>query len=168
MAAAILAGALLVAPIALHAGSAQAAGASVAPRTLGPGDHHETLTVGGLARSFVLHVPPTPGVANRPLLLVYHGRGDTAQSTEAETDFREVADQTGEVVAFLQGVDDRWNEQAEASCPARSTTSPTRRRCWLGSGRRSASITSESSGSASPTAPRWSRTSAARRPRSSR
>jgi polyhydroxybutyrate depolymerase len=82
------------------------------PRALSPGDHAITLTVGGRERSLVLHVPPNPPVAHRPLLLIYHGITDTAQSTEQDTDFSEVADQNGEVVAYLQGYDDSWNEQA--------------------------------------------------------
>ena len=62
-----------------------------------------------------MHVPPNPPVANRPLLLIYHGITDTAQKTEYQTDFASVADQTGEVVAFLQGYDNSWNEQAAGS-----------------------------------------------------
>jgi polyhydroxybutyrate depolymerase len=86
--------------------------ASAAPRAaLAPGDHYETLVVGGLTRDFVLHVPPAV-VAHRPLLLIYHGHTDTAETTEHMTDFSQVADKTGEVVAYLQGVNDAWNEQA--------------------------------------------------------
>jgi polyhydroxybutyrate depolymerase len=84
----------------------------VAPRALSPGDHTITLLVGGRVRSLILHVPPDPPVAHRPLLLIFHGITDTAQSTEQGTDFSQVADQTGEVVAYLQGYEDSWNEQA--------------------------------------------------------
>jgi polyhydroxybutyrate depolymerase len=84
---------------------------ALVPRTLSPGDHWISLTVGGIARGLILHVPPNPAVPNRPLLLIYHGLTDTAESTEQGTDFSQVADQTGEVVAFLQGYDDSWDSQ---------------------------------------------------------
>lgn len=89
--------------------------ARAAPRSLSPGDHTLTLTVGGLVRSLIVHVPPQAATTSRPLVLVYHGHGDTAQSTASGTDFEQVADQTNEVVAFLQGVDDAWNDQAFGS-----------------------------------------------------
>jgi polyhydroxybutyrate depolymerase len=112
----VLAAALLTATGA-HASSA--AGPGTVVRSLSPGDHLVTLTVGHLSRSLIVHVPPRSPVANRPLLLIYHGKGDTAQKTETqETDFAGVADQTGEVVAFLQGYANSWNEQAGSSTPA--------------------------------------------------
>jgi polyhydroxybutyrate depolymerase len=43
---------------------------------------------------------------------VFHGAGDTAEGTAQSTDFESVADKYGEVVAFLQGYDDTWNEGA--------------------------------------------------------
>lgn len=78
----------------------------------GPGDHTLTLKSGGVTRSLVLHVPPNPPLARRALILVYHGHGGTAQGTAQGTDFEQVADSTGEVVAFLQGLNNRWNEDA--------------------------------------------------------
>jgi polyhydroxybutyrate depolymerase len=86
------------------------ANASVSGRSLSPGDHYITLSVQGMQRSFILHVPPGPPVAKRPLILVYHGHDATAQGTIGVTDFEQEADRTGELVAFLQGVDDHWNE----------------------------------------------------------
>jgi polyhydroxybutyrate depolymerase len=103
--AAVLATALALATPALAARDAT-------PRSLSPGDHTLQLTVGGVARSLIVHVPPQSATTTRPLLLVYHGHGDTAQSTASGTDFEQVANQTNEVVAFLQGIDDAWNDQA--------------------------------------------------------
>lgn len=104
--AAVLVGALgLLGAISPRAG----AGATV-PRSLGPGDHDLSVTVQGISRSFILHVPPGPAVAKRPLILVYHGIDATAGGTIGVTDFEQESDRTGELVAFLQGVDDHWNE----------------------------------------------------------
>ncbi|HLK45407.1 MAG TPA: hypothetical protein VKT18_05440 [Acidimicrobiales bacterium] len=110
--------AVLGAMLSLSLLSACGASAAPAPPTITtssqatPGDHTVTLTVGGRTRSLILHVPPSPAVANRPLILVYHGADDTAARTIQETDFEKVADQTGEVVAFMQGYADTWNEGA--------------------------------------------------------
>jgi polyhydroxybutyrate depolymerase len=86
----------------------------------GPGDHTVTMTVDGVVRSLLLHVPPNPAVNQRPLLLIYHGHGDTAQSTAAGTDFEAVSNSTGEVVAFLQGINKHWNDEAHGT----SSTEP--------------------------------------------
>ena len=57
-------------------------------------------------------MPPNPAVQDRPLVLVFPGARDTAESTEQSTDFEVVAATTGEVVAFLQGYGDSWNDDA--------------------------------------------------------
>jgi polyhydroxybutyrate depolymerase len=77
-----------------------------------PGDHVVDVAVGGRSRSFILHVPPQPAAASRPLILVFHGAEDSDASTAQGTDFEQVADANGEVVAFLQGFEDTWNEGA--------------------------------------------------------
>jgi polyhydroxybutyrate depolymerase len=63
-----------------------------------------------MTRSFILHVPPGNAVANRPLILVYHASTASAATTEQNTDFRSVANQTGELVAYMQGYKNTWNE----------------------------------------------------------
>jgi len=78
--------------------------------TLSPGDHAETLMVGSLPRTLILHVPPGPAVRNRPLILVYTAATASATETENSTDFAQVADRTGEIVAFMQGYQNSWNE----------------------------------------------------------
>jgi len=92
-----------------------APGPNAKPRSLAPGDHEVTFTLQHFDRCFVLYVPPNPPVKDRPLVLVYHGATDTADSTRSTTDFQEVASQTGEVVAFLQGYTDTWNDGAGAT-----------------------------------------------------
>jgi polyhydroxybutyrate depolymerase len=79
---------------------------------LAPGDHVITLKVGGQVRRLILHVPPGSTKVNRPLILVYHGALDTASNTISETDFEQVANQHGQLVAFMQGYANTWNEGA--------------------------------------------------------
>jgi polyhydroxybutyrate depolymerase len=88
--------------------------ASAQPRALSPGDHSITLQVQGVQRDFLLHVPPGAPVANRPLLLIFHGSKATAEGTVGVTDFEQVSDRTGQLVAFLQGVNNHWNEYSGA------------------------------------------------------
>ena len=87
-------------------------GTAPTTHTMTPGDHVIGITVDGLSRSFILHVPPQRPSASRPLILVFHGAEDSDASTVNGTDFEQVADQYGEVVAFLQGYQDTWNEGA--------------------------------------------------------
>jgi polyhydroxybutyrate depolymerase len=69
----------------------------------------QTATAG--TRTYIVFLPP--GAAKlSPLVLVYHGAGGTAEQTSKETDFVELAQHDGYVVAFLQGYKDTWNEGA--------------------------------------------------------
>ncbi|HEY8081218.1 MAG TPA: hypothetical protein VIE15_03930 [Acidimicrobiales bacterium] len=114
--------ALSLVVVALGLGSCSASASTPAPPAFNahdpsPGDHTVTLTSGGRVRSLILHIPPGTAVANRPLILVFHGATDTAGYTEKITDFKSVADKSGELVAFMQGYQDSWNEGA-GSTPA--------------------------------------------------
>lgn len=68
-------------------------------------------TATGGTRSYILF-PPPGGAKRSPLVLVYHGADGTAEGTAQETDFVQLAEQDGFVVAFLQGYEDTWNEGA--------------------------------------------------------
>ena len=68
-------------------------------------------TLDGRTRSFIVFGSRNAS-GKRPLVLVYHGAGDTAAGTEASTDFAFTAKQHGLVVAFMQGYANTWNEGA--------------------------------------------------------
>jgi polyhydroxybutyrate depolymerase len=72
------------------------------------------LTLGGHHRSYLLYVPPGDSEAHRlPLLLVYHGAGDTAANAATETDLLSAAEHShGLILVFPQGYADTWNEGA--------------------------------------------------------
>jgi len=97
-------------PIGVATSSAGAASSPPTSPLLAPGDHVETLTWGGLVRTYIVHVPTGVSTAGRPLVLVFHGATDTALSTLQGTDFEQAADQAGDIVVFMQGYDDTWNE----------------------------------------------------------
>lgn len=77
---------------------------------LSPGEHWIELAVDSLERTFIVEVPSGKPVANRALVLVYHGALDTASNTITETNLYPEVSAQGDVIAFLQGYQDTWNE----------------------------------------------------------
>src|SRR5262249_5039227 len=71
-------------------------------------DITETLALGGLTRSYILHRPPSLSGAPPSLVLAFHGGGDTAADMEPLTHFDELADKEGFLVVYPQGLDNRW------------------------------------------------------------
>lgn len=104
--------------------SGAAAVTKVTPATnrqlLSTGDHQRSITWGGVQRTYIVHVPTGKLETNRPLILVYHGADDTAAHTINITDFEHVANRVGDVVVFMQGYDDTWNELAGNTPAARA------------------------------------------------
>lgn len=129
--------ALLALPLtcALVAGCAGASGASGQQRTRASHGHRakvtdrgtdglKTVTIqsGGHTRTYLLYVPPgdLPGHP-LPLVLVFHGAGDTASHTVDETDLPKIADQSHNMIlVFPQGYDDSWNEGTGSSPAAQA------------------------------------------------
>jgi len=67
------------------------------------------ITVDGLDRTYLLHVP-----ANLPahpaLILAFHGGGGTAAGMEKLTGFDALADERGFIMVYPQGLQRRWND----------------------------------------------------------
>jgi polyhydroxybutyrate depolymerase len=74
------------------------------------GENYLTLAVGSLQRTLIVEVPTGKPIANRALVLVYHGALDTASNTITETDLLPEVTAQGDVIAFLQGYQNTWNE----------------------------------------------------------
>ena len=88
--------------------SAQAQASTI--NRLSSGSHTLTITVGTMERTFIVDVPNGKPVANRALVLVYHGANDTASNTVNETDLLQQVTAQGDLIAFLQGYENTWNE----------------------------------------------------------
>ena len=74
------------------------------PQAMQPGDYSQTLTSGGLQRSYMLHVPLRyDGSKALPLVFVLHGYGGQAEGMAGSTGLSLKADQEGFFVAYLQG-----------------------------------------------------------------
>lgn len=73
-------------------------------------DETRTLQVGGVARSYTLHLPPAETKAPHPLLLLLHGGGGRGQGMLRLTGIEAAADQAGFVLAMPDGIDRHWND----------------------------------------------------------
>ncbi len=90
---------------------AQAAGAATGRGSFGGRTTTWRLRSGGRWRTVLVHLPER-GVSSgpMPLLLVFHGHGETASAIERITGFDRLSDELGFVVAYPQGVDRSWND----------------------------------------------------------
>jgi polyhydroxybutyrate depolymerase len=74
-------------------------------------DPKHSLTVGGMERDYLLHVPPGMQSGRAvPLVLAFHGGGARAWSMPGLTHLDELADGEGFLVAYPDGLDRRWND----------------------------------------------------------
>ena len=72
---------------------------------LPPGDTTQTLQVGSASRSFVLHVPPRyDGKTPVPLVVDFHGIGESGSSERASSPYVAALDPEGVIMAFPDGL----------------------------------------------------------------
>ena len=88
-----------------------------APAVAAPVDPPGVLTFGNLARTYVLHVPPSPPAG---LVINLHGAGMTGAQQAGLTNYNAVANQFGFAVAYPDGIDLSWADGRGASIPDRS------------------------------------------------
>lgn len=70
-----------------------------------------TIRVGGLERSYLVHLPaPLPAGRALPLVLVFHGGGGRARGIAEHTGFSRLADREGFVAVYPAGIRGRWND----------------------------------------------------------
>ena len=82
------------------------------PRPGDPGPGSRTIDVehGGLARSYILHVPPSYDPTVRtPVVLNMHGYSSSASQEVIFTDMNTTADARGFVVVYPEGYESSWN-----------------------------------------------------------
>ncbi len=90
-------------------GAAFAALLFAVPVSAMPDDVEQTFDFGGVARSYWVHNGAGP--AQRPLVLVFHGSGGSAQRMGRFTGFSALAEKNGFVVVYPQGVNAEWNDE---------------------------------------------------------
>lgn len=77
-------------------------------RVLG-GSQARQIVSGGLVRTYLVHVPKNEkGTIPKPLVVVFHGAGDTSSNIEAHTQFSDFADKDGFIVAYPESYISSW------------------------------------------------------------
>lgn len=77
---------------------------------LAAGETTRTVQVGGVARSYLLHVPTSyTGGAPVPLVVDFHPNLENNQFERLNSGYATLSDQNGFIVAFPQGIDNSWN-----------------------------------------------------------
>jgi polyhydroxybutyrate depolymerase len=90
-----------------------------ASATIMPGEVAESVTVGGVTRTFIRRVPPGyTGTAPVPVVIDFHPRGGSAMSWKGSTNWASVADARGFVVVWPDGIDNSWNVGERCCGPA--------------------------------------------------
>jgi polyhydroxybutyrate depolymerase len=77
-------------------------------------DLNRTLTLDGLERSYLVHVPPQALARDRtqatPIVIALHSGGGRARAFSSFTGFNKLADADGFIVAYPEGIEGNWND----------------------------------------------------------
>jgi polyhydroxybutyrate depolymerase len=90
------------------AGGAESTGPGVCPATgeLKPGDTSEMIDIGGVTRTYLLHVPKSyTGQTAMPLLIDWHPLGQNAMFQKGNSGYQQLADTEGFIVAWPNGIE---------------------------------------------------------------
>ena len=69
-----------------------------------------TLEIGGVTRSYVLHLPTPWPAKPPPVVLAFHGGGGTGRRMAGLAGLDPLADRRGFIVAYPDGIDRHWND----------------------------------------------------------
>ena len=78
-----------------------------------PTDRDGKIVVGGLERTYILHLPPAfASMQNLPLVIILHGGGGTGKGmiTLTRNGMNALADQDKFVVVYPDGIEKQWND----------------------------------------------------------
>jgi polyhydroxybutyrate depolymerase len=86
------------------------------------GDSTQTITSGGLSRTFLLHLPPSYGRQSQPVVINYHGYSWSAEQMVRATRMNPLGDQQGFISVYPQGYETppTWNAGVGAYGPTGS------------------------------------------------
>jgi polyhydroxybutyrate depolymerase len=74
-------------------------------------DQSRSLQVGGIRRTYLLHLPPSLDRSTpAPLVLVFHGAGGQGAGIAQHTGFSRLADEQGFIAVYPDGIRRRWND----------------------------------------------------------
>ena len=91
-------------------GGTSGTAACSATATAKPGETMESISVGGMTRTFVQHIPPGyDGKTPVPVVFDFHPLGGTGASWKGSTNWGSVADSNGFIMIWPDGVGNSWN-----------------------------------------------------------
>ena len=96
----------LVGLLLLFGGGLQCVRADEKPtvKNIASGTHFFAITVQGVVRSYIIHVPPSYDSAKKwPVVVMFHGGGGTAQAAMWETGWDDKSDKEGFLSVFPEG-----------------------------------------------------------------
>lgn len=73
-------------------------------------DVNGKMTVDGIQREYILHLPKNYGSESLPLVMVFHGGGGTAEQIKDHVKFNKLADKENFIVVYPNAVDKNWND----------------------------------------------------------
>lgn len=75
-------------------------------------DIEGTITVDGIEREYILHLPKTyeSSTETLPLVMVFHGGGGNARQMKDHTKFNKLADKESFIVVYPNAVDKNWSD----------------------------------------------------------
>jgi polyhydroxybutyrate depolymerase len=98
------------APGAMTAGTGSTAPVTCPATALPPGETTTTLMVGGVARTFILHVPTGyTGKTPVPFVTDWHPLQGTGSGQKGISGYQALSDSEGFIVAWPNGIDNAWN-----------------------------------------------------------
>jgi polyhydroxybutyrate depolymerase len=78
--------------------------------TLQPNEITRTVTVDGVERSYLLHIPPgVDAIHPLPVVFAFHGAGEQPATMQLATGFNEIADNNHFVLVYPEGLGNTWN-----------------------------------------------------------
>ncbi|MCC6866315.1 MAG: hypothetical protein IT280_09185 [Ignavibacteria bacterium] len=78
-------------------------------------DINGKITVDGLEREYILHLPKNYGSVPLPLVMVFHGGGGSAEQIKDHVKFNKTADKENFIVVYPNSVDKNWNDGRSGS-----------------------------------------------------
>ena len=70
-------------------------------------------SVDGIQRNYIIHLPPTYGHFELPVVFVLHGGGGNAAQVQRYMGFDRIADYENFITVYPQGINKQWNDGRE-------------------------------------------------------
>jgi len=92
------------------AGGSSGGGSSCSGAALAAGNSNRTIQIGGVSRSYIMHVPNGyNGTKAVPLVLDFHALGGSGSQEQSSSGYQAIADKQGFIILFPDGIDNAWN-----------------------------------------------------------